>query len=141
MQIDSKLKLYYATSIISLLFAIVGFSYNAWRLEISEDNSNIRTASFEVLKQLAELERIVFAAHYDQDPQEGNPRKAWVKVGLIADLSSLISPEVELKANTLKTLWSESWRNVAKSQPITENVVAKIDDVRIEIKKVLSSLE
>ena len=141
MQIDSKLKLYYATSIISLLFAIVGFSYNAWRLEISEDNSNMRTASFEVLKQLAELERIVFAAHYDQDPQEGNPRKAWVKVGLIADLSSLISPEVELKANTLKTLWSESWRNVAKSQPITENVVAKIDDVRIEIKKVLSSLE
>jgi len=141
MQIDSKLKLYYATSIISLLFAIVGFSYNAWHLEISEDNSNIRTASFEVLKQLAELERIVFAAHYDQDPQEGNPRKAWVKVGLIADLSSLISPEVELKANTLKTLWSESWRNVAKSQPITENVVAKIDDVRIEIKTVLSSLE
>ena len=135
MSVERKLKAYYFTAIISLLFAVIGFSYNAWRMELSEDNSNIRTASFEVLKELAELERVIFAAHYDKDPIEGNPRKGWVKVGLITDLSTLISDEVEGKASSLKNTWSGSWESMAESKQTTENLLAAVDDVRMEIKE------
>ncbi len=66
-----KLKLYYMTSIFSIAFAMLGFTYNTWRMEITEDNSNIRTAAFEVLLQLSEIERIIYAAHYDKNSEEG----------------------------------------------------------------------
>ena len=104
MELDRKLKVYYMTAIISMIFAVVGFSYNAWRLEVSEDNSNIRTASFEVLQELAELEQTIYALHYDNYVTEGSPRKAWVSVGLIVDMSMLISPEVIKEAENLKSI-------------------------------------
>jgi hypothetical protein len=42
MNLENELIGYYTTALLGLVFAIVGFSYNAWRLEVSEDNSNIR---------------------------------------------------------------------------------------------------
>lgn len=138
--LKSKLKLYYITTIFSLIFAIVGFSYNAWRLEVSEDNNIIRTASFEVLKNLAEFEQIIFAAHYDQDENLGNPRFGWVKVGVIVDLSSLISPEVEGSALLLKQRWNDSWSTINASQHDIDFLIKQIDEVRHQIKATLADL-
>ena len=53
MDLENKLKAYYATAILGVVFAVIGFTYNAWRLEVSEDNTNIRTAAFAVLNELA----------------------------------------------------------------------------------------
>ena len=141
MNASAKLKTYYFTAILSLLFAVVGFSYNAWRMEVSEDNNNIRTASFEVLKELAGLERVIYAAHYDKDPVEGNPRAGWIKVGLIADLSSLIGDEVESKAAVLKQRWAAGWAQLETDNRITTELAETIDIVRGEIKIVLSELD
>ena len=141
MSAQTKLKVYYFTAILSLVFAVVGFSYNAWRMEVSEDNNNIRTASFEVLRELAELERVIFAAHYDKDPVEGNPRKGWIKVGLINDLSSLIGEDVQLKATELKQMWAAGWERVELEREIVENLATSIDSVRAEIKAVLAGLD
>lgn len=79
MSLENKVKYYQFVSILSLVFAMTGFSYNAWRLEVTEENSNIRTASFQVLIELAELEQIVYASHYDKDDIKGNPRDGWVR--------------------------------------------------------------
>jgi len=141
MKLDNKLQAYYITAIISLVFAVVGFSYNAWRLEATEDNNNIRTASFEVLKELAALEQIVYSAHYDKDSIEGNPRKGWIKVGLIVDLSSLISPSVEKRSLDLKNTWSNTWQKIATEQAPTIALTKDIDSVRREIKKALNNLD
>jgi len=141
MEIDRKLKLFYLTSVFSLLFAVLGFSYNAWRMEITEDNNNIRTAAFEVLTQLSEMQQMIYAAHYDKDLQEGNPRKIWVKVGLIIDLSALISVQVEAQANELRSLWSDSWQRVNDDETITQNLITQIDNVRNEIKVALKKLQ
>jgi len=141
MELEQKLKRYYLTAIFSVIFAVVGFSYNAWRLEVSEDNSNIRTASFEVLKELAELEQIIFTRHYDKDIQKGNPRIGWVKIGLILDLSMLISPQVNAKAESLKANWSNSWALIAADRSIVDQLSNSIDEVRAEIKIVLSQLK
>lgn len=141
MELKNKLKLFYITSIFSMLFAVLGFSYNAWRMELTEDNSNIRTASFEVLTQLSEMEQVIYAAHYDKNIQDGNPRKAWVKVGLIVDLSGLISVQVEKDAKELRVLWSNSWQFFKEDETATKNLVEKIDKVRNSIKNSLKNLK
>lgn len=140
MQSNAKLKTYYFTAVLSLLFAVLGFSYNAWRLEVTEDNSNIRTASFEVMTALAELEQVVFAAHFDQDQAVGNPRTGWVKIGLITDLSALISPEVQIKADSLKQVWSNNWEAMPKNRQATEAITNAITSVRSQIKLTLMQL-
>jgi hypothetical protein len=50
---------------LSIVLAVVGISYSAWRLELSEDDINIRTALFTMLPKLAQLEQLIYASHYD----------------------------------------------------------------------------
>ena len=47
--LQSKLKAGYITAVSRLLFALIRFAYNAWRLEVSEDNNNLRTAAFALM--------------------------------------------------------------------------------------------
>ena len=141
MQQNSKLRLFYVTSVLSMIFAVIGFSYNTWRMQVTEENNNIRTASFEVLSRLSEMEQLIYTAHYDKNTIDGSPRKIWVKVGLIVDLSGLISPQVEKEAESLKSLWRASWQNVREDEETTQQLVVKIDLVRKNIKQVLKSLQ
>ena len=110
-------------------------------MELTEDNNNIRTASFEVLTQLSEMEQAIYAIHYDKDTQAGSPRKVWVKVGLIVDLSALISLQVEKKAAQLKTLWRDNWESVEANEKAVEKLINQIDTVRNSIKMDLKNLQ
>lgn len=141
MHLKTKLKNYYFTAIFGVFFAIVGFSYNTWRMEVSEDNNNIRTAAFETLLVLAEFEQVIYAAHYDKDHENGNPRLGWVKVGLAYDLSMLVGSSVEQKAMDLRAVWQDTWSSMASSREDTDKLVSAISEVREEIKLVLKSLE
>lgn len=136
-----RLQLYQVTVIFSVLFALIGFSYNVWRMEVSEENNNIRTACFEMLINLSSLEQLIYAAHYDGDIKEGNPRKGWVTVGLIADLSALTDGAVKRESATLKDVWSANWETMPTSKGSVDKMVGAIDSVRAEIKHLLSSLE
>ncbi len=140
-QIDNRVNLYQRTVIFSLLFTLVGFSYNVWRMEVSENNNNMRTASFEMLKNLSSLEQLIYSAYYDDDIKEGNPRKGWVIVGLIDDLSVLTNENVKTKTTELKNVWSLHWETIATSQQTVDSVIASIDSVRDEIKGLLKSLD
>lgn len=140
MEFEKKLKAYYITAVLGVVFAIVGFGYNTWRLELSEDNNNVRTASFEVLTNLAGFEQVIYAAHYDKDTVLGSPRKGWVMVGLIVDLSSLISKPVENEALKLKDVWSEDWERVANEREVVDLLVEQVERVREEIKTTLANL-
>ena len=140
-RLHRRMGLYQATAVFSVLFALLGFSYNVWRLEVTEHNSSVREAAFELLLQLAELEQVVFAAHYDQDPVRGNPRDGWVKVGLIADLSASCSPEVRVQAMVLHDTWSRNWEALPDSRPLAQEVVDAIDATRAEVKSSLAALQ
>ena len=135
-----QLKNYQITVIFSVLFALVGFSYNVWRMEASEHNSNVRTASFEILLKLAELEQLVYSARYDND-KLASPRKGWVLVGLIHDLSSLTDDAVLAQAGKLKSVWADHWSQMASSQQSTDSIVAAIDVTRTAITRLLASLK
>ncbi|MCK4709037.1 MAG: hypothetical protein KAU21_10510 [Gammaproteobacteria bacterium] len=139
--LDQKFKSYYLTAIFSLIFAVAGFSYNAWRLEVTEDNSNIRTAAFEVLTELSELQQLIYSSHYDHDKAAGNPRIGWVKIGLIIDLSVLISRQAENKSVELKNSWSDNWEIFEDNRTATDELIVKIDSVRNAIKLTLKNLD
>ncbi|WP_100658114.1 hypothetical protein [Alteromonas flava] len=140
MTIREKFTLYYLTAMFSVVFAIVGFTYNTWRLEVTEDNNTIREAAFEVLVLLSELEQNIYALHYDNNAEEGSPRIGWVKVGLIHELSALISPEVESQTSELKQHWNEHWDKIQQHNTSVELILARADAVRAEIKHQLQTL-
>jgi hypothetical protein len=116
--------------IFSVLFALLGFSYNVWRMEVSEQNNNIRTACFEILLEPSSLEQLVFAAHYDGDPVAGNPRKGWSKAGLIGDLSALTAELVEQRAGQVKQTWSQHWEAMPRHKASFDRIVGAIDAMR-----------
>jgi hypothetical protein len=140
-EISSRMRSVHATALFSMAFALVGFSYNVWRMEATEDNNSAREASFELLLQLAELEQLVFAAHYDHDATEGNPRKGWVKVGLINDLSIATAPSVADAAATLKKDWEQHWDTMATDENSAKTIVKAIDTTRQAVQHQLTSLD
>jgi len=139
-QITKRLKIYQITSIITILFTLVGFSYNVYRLEQSEINSNIRTSSFEMLKELANLEQIVYASHYEKDDKAGNPRTGWVKVGIIKDLSIICFDKNTKYTDELFETWKNNWSTMKDSRDSADKIVEKIDNVRVNIREVLKNL-
>jgi len=63
--LKARFRIYYITAMFSLLFSVAGFSYNAWRMEVSEANNNISTAAFEALTGLAAIQQLIYAAIFD----------------------------------------------------------------------------
>ena len=96
---------------------------------------------FLILTELAELEQLIYAAHYDGDAANGSPRTGWVKVGLIADLSMLTSPSAEAQASALKQTWSATWNTYATDRGAVDKLVADIDAMRGRIKDVVRNLD
>ena len=140
LDITKRLKTYQITSILSIFLTLIGFSYNVYRLEQSEINSNIRTSSFEMLKELANLEQIVYASYYEKDPIAGNPRTGWVKVGIIVDLSMIASKDNDLKTNILYKSWQKNWPTISNDEDSANNIIKGIELVRSEIRIILSKL-
>ena len=126
--------------VFSVLLSISGFSYNVWRLESTETNNTIRTASFEILLELSQLEQLIYSLHYDKDDMEGSPRKGWVKVGLINDLSPLAGENIAQKSEALRKIWAENWTSIEDSNDATNQVIGAIDGVRAEINKTITTL-
>lgn len=110
-------------------------------MEISEQNNTIRTASFEMLVELSALEQLIYIAHYDGNLDQGNPRKGWIKVGLINDLSVLTAPDIEQQAKNLIEVWSNNWQSIDQNKTTVDKLVNSIDSVRTNIKRLLKSLE
>jgi hypothetical protein len=112
-------------ALISLVVALGSLGYNTWRNERTEHNRNVRTATFELLTKLAELERVVYLAQYDRDVTGGNPRIGWTYVLVIRDLSAVVPAPVPAKAAELQQVWGENWEGLGKDD---ERSVNRIDD-------------
>lgn len=140
-QAEKQIRNYQVAVVASLLFALLGFSYNVWRMEVTEQNTNTRTACFELLLVLSELEQLVYSAHYDQNTIEGSPRKGWIKVGLTDDLSVLTTKKVKQSILQLKEVWSHHWQSIDTDEESVKAIVFSIDNSRAEIKTLLQSLQ
>lgn len=124
-------------AIISLIVAISALSYNTYRNELTELNRNKRSAGFELLKELNQLQLLIDYAHYDKDTEQGNPITGWGHVMYVKDMSHLISANVVADADHLGEIWAVEWETVydnsASNQRITEGVNALRSRVRQEI--------
>lgn len=138
---SDRTKRFVVISVLSFVFAFVGFSYNVWRTEKTESNNNVREAAFGMLQELANLEQLVYAIHYDHSTEEGTPRKGWVKIGLIQDMSMLVAPTVEKKAVQLKEAWAKKWSQLAEDKQASDEIVYAIEEVRAEARLMLKDLD
>src|SRR5256714_15634759 len=114
-----------AVALISLVVALGSLAYNTWRNERTEHNRNVRTAAFELLTKLAELERVVFLAQYDRDVAGGNPRTGWTYVLVIRDLSAVMPAPVPAQAAELQGVWRGDWEDLGKRD---ETAGERVDD-------------
>lgn len=130
-----------AVALISLVVAISTLGYTAWRNEETEDNWNQRTAAFEVLVKLNELQQIVFHHHFDQDIQDkGNPRTGWAYVLTVQDLSAILNDPLPKEADELKQVWGANWEKLESSRESVEEVLDALDGMREATKNLLREL-
>jgi len=139
-QIQERIVRYQIMVMLSFLFGVLGFVYNNWRYEHNEYNNNVRIASFQMIQELASLEQNIYANYYDHNPDKGNPRDGWVKVGLIDDLALFISPECEAATEILKNSWQKNWNRIGKDKDAANTLVKKIEDVRETTRNILIQL-
>jgi len=118
-------------AIISLLVAFSALGYNTWRNEKSESNRNIRTAGFEIIMHVGELQKIAYLSHFEKDKYQGSPRGGWTEVLLIKDLSHLMSDITLEKSEKLVTTWGENWQKLGKDNEFS---VAEIDGALHELR-------
>ena len=100
-----------------------------------------REAGFEMLMHVSELQKIVFLAHYDKDPVEGNPRKGWTEVLTLKDLAVLMPPAEQLRVAELEDAWAKNWTKLGNDDAGAEAIDTRIDDLRSDILNALQSLE
>lgn len=127
-------------AILSLFIAIIALTYNGWRQELTEDNRNLRLAAFELVKQLGELQLIVDYAHYDKDPERGNPITGWGHVALIEDLSAVLPAPLPEKSIHLKQAWAENWQGLGNDDKSVETITSAIRAMREEVRRQLAEL-
>jgi hypothetical protein len=130
-----------AVALTSLVVALFALGYNTWRNERTEHNYNIRMAAFEILTKLADFERVVFLAHYDRDPVNGNPRTGWTDIIVINDLAEVVPGPVAPRATALRDTWRDNWENLTKDgDTAIDRIDADITSLRAATLETLRSL-
>lgn len=129
-------------AMISLVVALSSLSYNTWRNEQTEANRNQRTAAFEMIHKLNELQEIVFYLHYDKDiDNKGNPRRGWVTLLTIKDLAQIMQEPIPQQAENLALVWQQNWASLEQDKLSLERVTNEIDRLRHTSLNVLTTLK
>lgn len=128
-------------AIISLVTAIVGISYNNWRDHQNQINDNMRSAAFEVLTDLGELQTIVNYAHFQKDQTLGNPIEGWKHVVMVRDLSHLLKPDVAKAADNLYRNWQTNWEDLGDNQQAELTISNQITKTRQAVLMTIDSLK
>jgi hypothetical protein len=130
-----------SVAIVSLLTAILGFSYNTWQDHQNEVNQNMRVASFEVLKNLGELQTIVNYAHFEENKLRGNPIDGWKHATMVRDLSRLLTPEAAREGQLLFDNWQKNWEKLEKDNQTEAQMSAQIAKTRQAVLINIDALE
>lgn len=128
----------HSVAIVSLITAIVGFSYNSWQANQNEINQNMRIAAFEVLKNLGELQTVVNYAHFTKDQSRGNPIDGWKHVTMVRDLSYLLKPTAKQQSQLLYDVWQQNWEKLATNSTVEQQISQQITKTR---EAVLSTID
>ena len=129
-------------ALVSLVVAITSLGYNTWRNEASEYNRNQRLISIEVLRNLSDLQEVVFYIAWEKDTEiRGNPRTGWVYALSIRDLSQLLDGGVSTSAEQLLDTWETSWRELAPETDSYKDLIEALEIVRRDTHDLISGLD
>jgi len=118
-------------AITSLLVALIGLSANIYYMEQKELNSNLRTASFQLLIELSELEETTFHLQYDKELATINARTGWVKVRLVNALTALMPAKIQSQSKQLHQIWADNWQQLgAQDQKSSDKITQQIAELR-----------
>lgn len=102
-----------AVALISLFIAVGSLAYNTWRNETTEEQRNIRHASFRVLENLGELQQVVDMRYYylpfeGSTDREGDLRiRGFGNAAMINDLMMLMPAPAPDAGEALHREWNE----------------------------------
>ncbi len=129
-------------AITSLLVALTGLTANISYMEHKERNSNLRTASFQVLIELSALEQITFHLQYDTESAINNARNGWVKVRLVSALSALMPEKVQLSSLKLSKVWKNNWQLLGNNNQLgSDTIIEQISHTRELLISLIATLE
>lgn len=126
-------------AIISLFIAVVALIHNNLLYEKSEKNRNIRTASFEILMKLGELQQKINMSHFDPSSKDSLIEE-WGYIALIGDLSKLVPSPVPQKAEKLIEAWKSNYTTIKDNDKSLDAISNEIDATREAILNVIADL-
>ena len=144
-------------ALISLAVAVGALGYNTWRNETTEEQRNIRHASFRVLENLGELQEVVDMRHYylpfeTASGQEGQLRiQGFGSLGMIRDLMMLMPEPAPSAGEALYQDWQRQFgdlddldaagKHTAAATRAEETLTLRIRQSREAVLHVLKDLE
>jgi hypothetical protein len=129
-----------AIALISLIVALGSLGYSTWRNERTEQNRNVRQAAFQQLVALGQLKQLVYHAHYDHDPNSGNPRTGWAYVETIQDFGAAMPAPVPTYSMALLDAWRDHWEGLGSSDADADAIISALDADRAAVVASLQSL-
>jgi hypothetical protein len=102
-----------AVALISLVIAVTALAYNTWRNETTEEQRNVRHASFRVLESLGDLQQVVDFRYYylpfgEHAKAEGELRiSGFGHVAMVRDLMMLMPAPGPGAGEELHRQWLE----------------------------------
>lgn len=131
-----------AVALISLVVAISSLGYNTWRNEASEYNRNQRLVSIEILRNIGELQQVVYHRHWDMDAKDkGNPLTGWALVLTIKDLSQVLDGPVLDSGTKLWRVWDKDWQGLGPDRESYDRIIGALEAVRNDANTLLQSLD
>ena len=128
-------------ALISLAVAVFSTSYNTWRNQTTESHRNVREASFKLLEECGELQQLTHHRYYGGDHSQMNWIAGWGKATLIRDMSPLVSPAVQARADRLFAAWKENASELERGEGNSEQAIeSALDEVSISIREELLML-
>lgn len=132
----------HAVALISLAVAISSLGYNTWRNEASEYNRNQRLISLEILRNLGELQMVVFHLHHDSDELgRAGARSGWALVLTIRDLARVLDGEAPEAAAALWQTWDDEWAGLGSRDASRDRVLEALESLRAEVHALLHNLD
>lgn len=123
------------------MVAVSSLLYATWRNQTTEHNRNIRAASFEILKNLGELQTLCHYAYYQKDARMGDPIVGWGRVLLIQDLAMVLPPPTPERTNELLNAWEKNFSEIGTNKQSLDAVEGTIHNSRVSVLETLKALQ
>lgn len=143
----------HSVAIISLLIALSSLGYNTWRNETSELHRNWRQASFELTREINDLQQVVLYRRYFH-PVETTPTdevgdaetwiRGWGRVASVRDLTSVLPDPLPAHGAHLHTTWSQHAQHLhagdESAREAEEALLAALDNTRDSVLQLIRNL-